>query len=226
MKSCEYDPCGLNYFLPKLASFNKIQTKFGCWFFMFCIFVPLLIFSLFLFKLSILITNKWMFCPCYQHPQYCSNWRRVNSLIHRYLSNIDFLMACTAYLVCFISTVNGCSKKKEPIKTSASSGHIANLKQSILETFDIYGLIRCLWIIHQPMYINFMAYSHKRYYKCKMLTSLEGAFWGQITVFLMAATKRRLCKLNLRFCSDSVTRGQEWVSLFLKKVAQTVAKSK
>ncbi len=30
-------------------------------------------------------------------------------------------------------------KKKKPIKTGASSGHITNLKQSILETFDNYG---------------------------------------------------------------------------------------
>jgi hypothetical protein len=29
--------------------------------------------------------------------------------------------------------------KKKPIKTGACSGHIPNLKQSILETFDIYG---------------------------------------------------------------------------------------
>ncbi len=29
--------------------------------------------------------------------------------------------------------------KKNPWKTGASSGHITNLKQSILETFDIYG---------------------------------------------------------------------------------------
>jgi hypothetical protein len=50
-------------------------------------------------------------------------------------------MACTNCLVCLISTVNGYSKKKKekkPIKTGASSGHITNLKQSILETFDIY----------------------------------------------------------------------------------------
>jgi hypothetical protein len=31
------------------------------------------------------------------------------------------------------------SAKKKHIKTGASSGHITNLKQSILETFDIYG---------------------------------------------------------------------------------------
>jgi hypothetical protein len=31
--------------------------------------------------------------------------------------------------------------KKKPIKTGASSGHITNLKQSILETFDIYDII-------------------------------------------------------------------------------------
>jgi hypothetical protein len=52
-------------------------------------------------------------------------------------------MARTTCLVCFISTVNGCSKKKikkKPWKMGASSGHITNLKQSILEIFDIYGL--------------------------------------------------------------------------------------
>jgi len=58
-------------------------------------------------------------------------------------------MACTACLVCFISTVNSRSNKKRkekkrkeeayPWKAGASSGHITNLKQSILETFDIYG---------------------------------------------------------------------------------------
>jgi hypothetical protein len=61
---------------------------------------------------------------------------------HRHLSNIDCLMARIACLVCFISTVNGCSKKrkeKEPIKTGASSGHITYPKQSILETFNIYA---------------------------------------------------------------------------------------
>ncbi len=51
-------------------------------------------------------------------------------------------MALTACLVCFISTVNGRSKKEEkkPFKTGTRCGLIANLKQSILETFDIYGL--------------------------------------------------------------------------------------
>jgi hypothetical protein len=58
--------------------------------------------------------------------------------MHRHLSNIDCLTAHTACLVCIISTVNGCSKKKKSIKTGASSWHIKNLKQSILETFDIY----------------------------------------------------------------------------------------
>ena len=29
--------------------------------------------------------------------------------------------------------------KKKPWKMGAGSGHITNLKQSILETFDIYG---------------------------------------------------------------------------------------
>jgi hypothetical protein len=37
--------------------------------------------------------------------------RNLDSLDHRHLRNIDCLMAHTACLVCFISTVNGCSKK-------------------------------------------------------------------------------------------------------------------
>jgi len=61
-------------------------------------------------------------------------------LVHRHLINIDCLTVHTACLVWFISTVNGKGKKK-PWKTGASSGHITNLKQSILETFNIYGLV-------------------------------------------------------------------------------------
>jgi hypothetical protein len=50
-------------------------------------------------------------------------------------------MARTTCLVCFISTVNGHSKKKKEkrLKCGASSRHIANLKQSIF-SFDIDGL--------------------------------------------------------------------------------------
>jgi hypothetical protein len=33
-------------------------------------------------------------------------------VLHRYLSNIDCLMVCTACLDCFISTLNGSSKKQ------------------------------------------------------------------------------------------------------------------
>ncbi len=44
-------------------------------------------------------------------------------------------MAHPACLVCLISTVSGCSKKKK--KCGASSGHITDLKQSIF-AFDIY----------------------------------------------------------------------------------------
>ncbi len=62
---------------------------------------------------------------------------------HSHLSYINWLMLCTAYLVCVISTVNGCSKRKKPCKTGASSGHITNLKQSIF-------LVQYLW--HRPIY--------------------------------------------------------------------------
>ncbi len=56
---------------------------------------------------------------------------------HGHLSNIDCLRAHTARLVRFISIVNGRSKKK-PWKTGTSSRYITNLKQSVLETFNIY----------------------------------------------------------------------------------------
>ncbi len=48
-------------------------------------------------------------------------------------------MARTACLVCFISTVPQQKQEEAPLEIWASSGHITNLKQSIL-TFDIYGL--------------------------------------------------------------------------------------
>jgi hypothetical protein len=54
-------------------------------------------------------------------------------------------MVHTACLVCFISFVNGHSNKKRkskeeayPWKAGTSNGHITNLKQSVLETFNIY----------------------------------------------------------------------------------------
>ncbi len=42
------------------------------------------------------------------------------SQTHRYLSNIDCLMSHTACLVCFISTVNGHSKKKRKKATNVA----------------------------------------------------------------------------------------------------------
>ncbi len=61
-------------------------------------------------------------------------------------------MASTACLICFISTVNGCSNKKKKRKeetflwkAGASSRYIKNLKQSILETFDIYAINSLPW---------------------------------------------------------------------------------
>ncbi len=63
-------------------------------------------------------------------------------MLHRHLSNVDCLMACTTSLVCFICAVNGRSKKSLG-KTGASSGHITNLKQSIL-SFNMYGMLPML----------------------------------------------------------------------------------
>jgi len=41
---------------------------------------------------------------------------------HRHLSDIDCSMACTACLVCFISTVNGCSKKRSLLRWALLAG--------------------------------------------------------------------------------------------------------
>jgi hypothetical protein len=73
------------------------------------------------------------------------------NLYHRHLSNKECLMACTACHVCFISTVNGCSKKikikgKCLGRSSASSGHTTKLKQSIF--------FRYLWSVHESRLIN------------------------------------------------------------------------
>ena len=56
----------------------------------------------------------------------------------RHLSNIDCLMAHTACLVCFISTVNGRSKKGENAMEDVAlvAGTQENL--SNLYSFDIY----------------------------------------------------------------------------------------
>ncbi len=71
---------------------------------------------------------------------YTINTMNVTVFFHRHLCNIDCLMVSTALLVCFIRTVDALSKK-EAIKTCASCGHITNLKQSILETFNTYGFL-------------------------------------------------------------------------------------
>jgi hypothetical protein len=45
--------------------------------------------------------------------RYCTCLVNLGQCRHRHLYNIDFLMAHTACIVCFISTVNGRSKKKK-----------------------------------------------------------------------------------------------------------------
>ncbi len=66
---------------------------------------------------------------CYYGLRFC----------HRHLSNIDCLMACTACLVCFISTVNGRSKKRENALEDVAL--VAGTKQNLSNLYylDIYG---------------------------------------------------------------------------------------
>jgi hypothetical protein len=77
-------------------------------------------------------------------------WPWQNKLVHfetmrltnRHLSNIDCLLARTACLVCFISTVNARSKKRSLLRLALVAGNITNLKQSI------FGYFRYLWSEH------------------------------------------------------------------------------
>ena len=105
-------------------------------------------------------------------------------MIHRHLSNIDCLKARTACLLCFISTVNGRNKKKKPIKTGTSRGHITNLKQSILETFNIYD---CNWTTLVPADLTPLNED------CNLLSELTSfSFWN---TFLIELSKP--CTLSL-----------------------------
>ncbi len=51
------------------------------------------------------------------------------SLNHRYLKKIDILMACSACLVCLVSTVEGCHKNMLG-RGSACSMHTTQIEQS------------------------------------------------------------------------------------------------
>jgi hypothetical protein len=61
-------------------------------------------------------------------------------LDHRHLGNVDCLMVHTACHVCFTSTVNDCSEKKENALEDAAL--VASTQQNLsnLYSLDIYGL--------------------------------------------------------------------------------------
>jgi hypothetical protein len=58
---------------------------------------------------------------------------------HRHLSNIDCSMAVTACLVCFISTVTGCRKKRENALEDVAL--VVGTQQNLSNQYslDIYG---------------------------------------------------------------------------------------
>jgi hypothetical protein len=68
---------------------------------------------------------------------------------HRHLSKIDFLMACTACLVCFISTVNGHSKKRE--NASEDVALVAGSPQNLSNLYSLDIYVFFLRIFH-PVY--------------------------------------------------------------------------
>jgi hypothetical protein len=94
---------------------------------------------------------------------------------HRHLSNIDRLKVCTTCLVCLTSTVNGHhkKKKKKPWKTGTSSGHITNLKQSILD-------FRYLWERHSTLAVLMTTKICQIYYLAKKMLQ-----WIELTQILM-----------------------------------------
>ncbi len=88
-----------------------------------------------------------MHCPMMSQADACSYCiGSVVLILSRIYPQTPKNIDCLSHLVCFISTVTGRSNKKRKEKKNltfwkagASSRHITNLKQSILETFDIYG---------------------------------------------------------------------------------------
>ncbi len=80
------------------------------------------------------------------------------SISHRHLSNIDCLMACTTCHVCFINTVNTCSKKKE--NASKDVALVAGTQQNLSNLYflDIYGISLCStyrWISKEYRLLKF-----------------------------------------------------------------------
>ncbi len=143
---------------------------------------------------------------------------------HRHLSNIDCLMVHTACLVCFISTVNSHSKKEEKksIKTGASSGHITNVKQSILESFDIYGRSCCgCWICQWPPQL-----------KQAHLLTCPVCLVGQPALFVPAISaliqlkwilsSRSGCMLAMKLLSSVATRPNSQLKTQLKQLLDTL----
>ncbi len=119
-------------------------------------------------------------------------------------------MARTVCLVCFISSVNGhCNKKKKrkkeayPWKAGPSRGHITKLKQSILETFDIYDykFYKMVWQNIEPIFIIiiFLSFSKilqkiaERDKHTKFIISCR--FWNQIISHLNSTTGENVIKL-------------------------------
>ncbi len=72
----------------------------------------------------------------------------LGRLYHRHLRKIDWLLACTACLVCIISTVSGCRKKLK-MPSEDSSGHITKLKQSIL-----FRYLWTVWVNAQSIFLR------------------------------------------------------------------------
>jgi hypothetical protein len=102
--------------------------------------------------------------------------QRVYIPEHRHTRIIDCLMACTACLVCFISTVNRNSKKEEKkaIMGCASSGHMTNLKQSIC-AFR-YLCSRGWFVLQKLMFSS--------NFRCYPIQNCDKLFWSHFVVLL------------------------------------------
>ncbi len=94
---------------------------------------------------------------------------------HRHLRKIDLLMTCAACLVCFVSTVSGCSKNALG-RGRTSNRHITKLEQSIF-SLDIYGYHSC---------------------DCQAMILLFLQLWPQGRVFNSGSARQ--CLMHLLFC--------------------------
>ncbi len=95
------------------------------------------------------------------------------------LEYIDCLMACTACLVCFISTVNGHCNKKRKEKKKITLGRLALVAATQQTLSNLFWDFRYLCL--RPIYTF-----NKKRCDCSVRCNFKFEFWGETTLNIIA----------------------------------------